>query len=197
MRRIVVAVATIVALGGCGDTGVKSAEPPAATTTTERPNTVQQEAQRAAAAANATSTTRATLPPTTAAPADYPMGSTLTTEPRGHKLTVYSYKSPVVSGNRFTQPKDGYIFASIEVQHCAGSGGDQFGPNRFDWEIALIDNTRLRAGSTVSEPQLASSPLGPNDCIRGWVTFEVPAAATPRHVVYAGVTNGSAKWRVA
>lgn len=189
MRRFLVAVAAVLTVAGCGDSGVKSAEPPAATTTTEPPRV-----------ATAPSMTRATLPPTTTtqpAPADYAMGSTLTTEPRGHKLTVYSFKSPVVSGNRFTQPKDGYIFASIEVQHCAGPAGDQFGPNRFDWEIALTDNTRLRAGSTVSEPQLASSPLGANDCIRGWVTFEVPAAATPRHVVYTGVTNGSAKWRVA
>ena len=116
--------------------------------------------------------------------------------PGDHKLTVYSYKAPGTSDNRFTQPKAGFNFSSIDVQHCAGPGGDRFGPNRFDWELAMPDNTRLRAGTNVTEPQLASSPLGPGDCIRGWVSFEVPQSATPSHVVYKSVSTGAAKWRV-
>lgn len=149
-------------------------------------------------AIRATSTTRATLPTTTTTrPTDYAMGSTLTITPGDHKVTVYTYKAPVTSDNRFTQPKAGFIFAAVDIQQCAGSGGDRFGPNRFDWELAMPDNTRLKAGSTVVEPQLGSSPLAPGDCIRGWVSFEVPTGDTPRHVVYNEVTTGGAKWRVA
>lgn len=193
MRRFLVAVATVLALAGCEDSGVTSAEAPAATTTTERPNTVRDEAARVAA--TAPSTTRATLAPATTRLSDYAMGSTLTVTPGDHKITVYSYK-PVTSDNRFTQPKAGFAFAAVDIQQCAGAAGDRFGPNRFDWELAMPDNTRLKPGSTVAEPQLGSSPLGPNDCIRGFVSFEVPTGITPRHVIYNEVTTGAAKWRV-
>lgn len=191
MTRRLLAVAVLVILTACGGDSDVSLD---ATTTTERPNTVQEEAHRQAAL-NPT-TTRA-LVTTTTRPADYPLGSTLTVTPGDHKITVYTYRSPVSSDNRFIQPKAGFVFASIDIQHCAGPTGDRLGPNRFDWELAMPDNTRLRPGSTVAEPQLGASPLGPNDCIRGWVSFEVPSGATPRHVVYNEVTSGGAKWRVA
>ena len=194
MKSLHVLAALALVLVGCEDTdATQEAE---ATTTTERPNTVRDEAARVAA--TAPSTTRATLPPTTTRPADYALGSTLTVTPGDHKITVYTYRSPVTSDNRFVQPKAGNVFAAIEVQQCAGPSGDRFGPNRFDWELAMPDNTRLEPGlSSVVEPQLGSSPLGPGDCIRGWVSFEVPSGATPRHVVYNEVTTGAAKWRVA
>lgn len=192
MRRLL-AVAVLVVLTACGGDSDVSLD---ATTTTERPNTVQEEAHRQAALNPTTTTTRA-LVTTTTRPADYPLGSTLTVTPGDHKITVYTYRSPVSSDNRFIQPKSGFVFASVDIQHCAGPTGDRLGPNRFDWELAMPDNTRLRPGSTVVEPQLGASPLGPNDCIRGWVSFEVPSGSTPRHVVYNEVTSGGAKWRVA
>ena len=188
-------VAAALGLLGCqADTAAKPEAAPETTSTTERPNTVRDEAIRSAA--TAPSTTRATLPPTTVRPADYPLGTTLTVTPGDHKITVYTYRGSVTSDNRFIQPKAGFNFSSIDVQHCAGPGGDRFGLNRFDWELAMPDNTRLRAGSNVTEPQLASSPLAGGDCIRGWVSFEVPISGTPSHVVYNSVSTGAAKWRV-
>ena len=181
--RCLAVLVLALALVGCEDTdATQEAEQ---TSTTERPNTVQREAQEAARAA------------TTTRPTDYALGSTLTVTPGDHKVTVYAYRSPVTSNNRFTQPEAGFTFAAVEVQQCAGPSGDRFGPNRFDWELAMPDNSRLDpAFSTVVEPELGSSPLGPGDCIRGWISFEVPTGTTPRHVVYNEVTTGAAKWRV-
>lgn len=195
MRRILVAV-VLVALAGCADTEI-TPEASEQTSTTERPNTVQQDAQRAAAAANATSTTRATLPPTTAASAtEGPLGTMFTVSPGDRKITAFTFKPLVTSTNQFTKPKDGMQFAAAEVQECAGPAGERFSPNRFDFELAMADNTRVRAAIEVAQPQLASSPLLPGDCIRGWVSFEMPTAATVRHIVYSA-GNASAKWRVA
>lgn len=189
-RRLVVALlAVAAALAGCEDTTVT---PEAASTTTEATtNNVQREAQRAAAAAP--STTRATTPPVT----EGPLGTTFAVNPGDRKITAYTFRSPVEPTSRFAaQPKAGMVFAAAEVQECAGPAGERFSPNRFDFELALTDNTRIQAGVEVQAPQLASSPLLPGDCIRGWVSFEVPAAGTVRHIVYS-TGNASAKWRVA
>ena len=97
--------------------------------------------------------------------------------------------------NQFTRPKDGMQFAAAEVQECAGPAGERFSPNRFDFELAMTDNTRVDPGVHIQQPELTSSPLLPGDCIRGWVTFEMMTTATPRFIVYSS-GNASAKWRV-
>ena len=124
-----------------------------------------------------------------------PLGTTFTVSPGDRRITAYTFRMPVTPTNQFTKPAAGMQFAAAEVQECAGPAGERFSPNRFDFELALTDNTRIRAGIEVQAPQLASSPLLPGDCIRGWVSFEVPAAGTVRHIVYS-VGNASAKWRV-
>ena len=188
MRRTILAIVLVLALAGCEDTTI---EPEAASgsSTTERPNTVQQEAQRAAA--TAPSTTRATTPPTT----EGPLGTTFTVNPGDRKITAYTFRASVTPTNSFFRPKAGTQYAAGEVQECAGPAGERFSPNRFDFELAMTDNTRSRAGIAVVEPELASSPLLPGDCIRGWVSFEVLTGATVKHIVYSA-GNASAKWVV-
>lgn len=183
-------LALSLALVGCqADTEISG---DGATTTTERPNTVRDEAIRSAATAPSTT---AFVAPTTTAQTEGALGATFTVNPGDRKITAFTFRSPVTPTNQFTTPKAGMQFAAAEVQECAGPAGERFSPNRFDFELALTDNTRIRAGTEVQTPQLASSPLLPGDCIRGWVSFEVPTTATVRHIVYS-VGNASAKWRV-
>lgn len=139
-----------------------------------------------------TPTTRATT--TTTGVTEGPLGTTFTVSPGDRKITAYTFRSPVTASNSYTKPKDGFTFAAVEVQECAGPAGEKFTPNRFDFELALTDNTRVRAAVEVMSPQMASSPLLAGDCIRGWVSFEVPTGGTVRHIVYS-VGNASAKWR--
>ena len=189
-RLVVLALALL--LAGCGDPTI-TREAAEQTSTTERPNTVQQEAQRSAATAP---TTTRPAPTTTAPPVtEGPLGTTFTVNPGNRRITAYTFRAAVESGNRFTTPKAGMAFAAAEVQECAGPAGEQFSPNRFDFELAMADNTRVRAGIEIVAPQLAPSPLLAGDCIRGWVSFEVPASGTVTHVVYSA-GNARAKWRV-
>ncbi len=191
MKRPAALLALALALAGCqADTDIAATpEPP----TTERPNTVRDEAARVAATAP---TTRATTPPTVPATTEGPLGTTFTVNPGDRKITAYAFRPAVESGNRFTTPKAGMTFAAAEVQECAGPAGERFSPNRFDFELAMADNTRIQPGVEIATPQLASSPLLPGDCIRGWVSFEVPTAGTVVHVVYSA-GNARARWRVA
>lgn len=173
------------AVAACSDTTITPETAPAAAPTT-------------AAAVVPFVSVVTTRPATTTPPVtEGPFGTTFTVTPGDRKITAYALKVPVppASTSSFSQPGAGMVFAAADVQECAGPAGEKFSPNRFDFELALSDNTRIRAGVEVQAPQLASSPLLPGDCIRGWVSFEVPAASTIRQVVYS-TGSASAKWRV-
>lgn len=179
-RRHLPLVVLALVLAGCGDTTIK---PEAAVQTTTTAAPVQPFTSLA---------TTTTARPTT----EGPLGTTFTVSPGDRKITAYTFRAPVESSNRFTTPKAGMQFAAAEVQECAGPAGERFSPNRFDFELAMGDNTRITAGVEIQQPQLAASPLLPGDCIRGWVSFEVPAAGVVTSVVYSS-GNARAKWRVA
>lgn len=185
MTKRIVLVALALVLAGCEDTNI-TPEAADQAPTTERPNTVQQEAQRSAATAPAT-----TAPATT----EGPLGTTFTVSPGDRKITAFAFRPSVTPTNSFFRPKAGMQYAAAEVQECAGPAGERFSPNRFDFELAMTDNTRVDPGLGVVDPELASSPLLPGDCIRGWISFEVLSTATVRHIVYS-TGNASAKWRV-
>lgn len=182
-RRAVLALAGF-ALAGCGDTTITKDAAPAETSTA--PSTTVA----------TVATTRSTTPTTAAPVTEGPLGTTFTVSPGDRKITAYTFRPSVAPTSQYaSQPKAGMQFAAAEVQECAGPAGERFSPNRFDFELAMTDNTRVRAGVEVAAPQLASSPLLPGDCIRGWVSFEVPTANAVRMVVYSA-GNASAKWRV-
>ena len=187
MKRHVALVVLALALAGCGDTTIKpEAAPPETTTTT------------AVVPFTSVVTTRATLPATTttARPTtEGPLGTTFTVSPGDRKITAFTFKAPVESANRLTTPKAGMQFVAAEVQECAGPAGERFSPNRYDFELAMTDNTRVDPGIEIQTPQLSSSPLLPGDCIRGWVSFEMLTTATVKFIVYSE-GNASAKWRV-
>lgn len=119
--------------------------------------------------------------------------------PGDRKITVHSYKTPVASTNRYNRPEAGNILAAIDVQECAGPAGEKFGPEspaRFDWQLILPDGSlEGPAFADVQQPQLVAKPLKGGDCIRGWVTFEVPTSGTPRFVAYDNAKL-SARWRI-
>lgn len=190
VRHLLTLAALAGTLAGCEPTNITTeagAPEPAVTTAPVQP----------LVPVTAPVTTRATTPPTTAKPVtEGPLGSSFTVSPGDRKITAFTFRPAVEPANRYSTPKAGMQFASVEVQECAGAAGERFSPNRFDFELALTDNTRVRAGIEVTTPQLASSPLLPGDCIRGWVSFEVPTTGTVRHVVYSE-GNASAKWLVA
>lgn len=182
-RRALLALAGL-ALAGCGDTTIKPEAAPAETTTAP-PTTIAPVV-----------TTRATTSTTLAPVTEGPLGTTFNVNPGDRKITAFTFRPSVAPTSQYAaQPKAAMQFAAAEVQECAGPAGERFSPNRFDFELAMVDNTRVRAGVEVVAPQLASSPLLPGDCIRGWVSFEVSSAAAVRAVVYSA-GNASAKWRV-
>jgi hypothetical protein len=119
---------------------------------------------------------------TTSAPKGSALGATLKT-PNGNSLTVYSYEQPATGLNQFLQPQQpNDEFAAIDVQGCAGTSAASLNP--FDFNLQMPDNTR-REPTYGKDPALHSTDLTPGDCVRGWVTFEVPAGTRATSVVYS------------
>jgi Domain of unknown function (DUF4352) len=116
----------------------------------------------------------------------------------GNSVTVFSYEQPASGLPGFLQPQTpGDGFAAIDVQACA-TGGSQGMFNPFDLTLQMPDNTR-RQETSGKQPALNVTTLNPSDCVRGWITYEVPANQRAASVVYspasAGVTT-VLKWTV-
>jgi len=125
------------------------------------------------------------------------VGDTLKETPSGRTVTLLTYDQPWTSTDKygFVKPADGKEFATIDLKGCAGPADDPRGFNPFDFTLAMSDSTRIETAIVGRDPSLHSAPLQANDCIRGWVTFEVPAGQRPVAVVYTSGRN-SAKWVV-
>ncbi|MDQ3361371.1 MAG: hypothetical protein M3534_06830 [Actinomycetota bacterium] len=142
----------------------------------------------------------------TASPAKDPrlvLGDTATTAKNGTTLTVISYESPsMVKG---AMPERGFEFSAIEVKGCAGPNSEnslmQIGPGAF--AMRLPDGTRLQPEgfgeeAKVKEPALQSMNPLPDECGRGFVTFQTPTGERPELVLYDEefVLKNSIAWKV-
>lgn len=116
----------------------------------------------------------------------YYVGDTINAT-NGNSFTVYSYLPSFDTGNQFAVPTPGNVYAAIDVQECAGSAGSSANP--FDWALRMPDNSRISSTVGWKEPPLHAVDLAASDCVRGWVTFEVPQGITPAFVVLTSSTN--------
>lgn len=187
---VVGAVCLVIGIGigaaGSHSSGTKIRTEGSATTTASGSRTTSESGSTARTATTATAKGQS---------AEAAIGQTLVTSPDSEKLTVHTFEASVTPANAFQKPKAGYVFAAIEVTHCAGPAGNKRGANWFDWELQMADNTRATATIGVRQPELSSSALAANDCTRGWVSYEIPASAMPTFVVYTSA-GAVGKWRI-
>ena len=67
-------------------------------------------------------------------------------------------------------------------------GGQAVSANSYNFQLQMPDNTR-RQPAYGKEPALSYTNLNPDDCVRGWITYEVPAGVRPVYIVFD--TGGS------
>lgn len=74
-------------------------------------------------------------------------------------------------------------FAAADIEGCAAASATAGASlNPFDFRLQMPDNTRLSATPGWREPSLNATTLVAGDCVRGWVTFEVPVGQLPATV---------------
>ncbi|MGE0792540.1 MAG: hypothetical protein AB7S26_43115 [Sandaracinaceae bacterium] len=168
MLRTVVSLsmmATAILLAGCSNSAPEQG-------TLVATSAIQAtETSQAVATATEVATETATATPVAAA-TPYPLGGTVELGD-GVQLTLHGIEDPVTNPGFWT-PADGNRFVAIDVEACTTAAPGSLNP--FQYRAQLSDNTRWEANIGVREPALNHTELVAGDCVRGWVSFEVPAA---------------------
>lgn len=140
---------------------------------------------REAAVRVTTSTTAAVT--TTAPDADaLAIGSPFTTG-EGNTVQVLTFQQPV-RGDA-VEADAGREFAAIEAEVCAGRRSARVTPARFALEMA-DGSRRARSYFGPKQPELPEAQVVAKQCVRGWVSFEVPEGERPSYVVFDGSSLG-------
>jgi hypothetical protein len=129
----------------------------------------------------ATARSLPTSQPTELAPP--PVGSAVITGTRARseeweELTFYTLELNVAPSLETVPPPPDSSYAVADVEACAAQGRtERIGPEHFYLETS--DNQRLGAvsGSPARRPAFEDAIVSGGDCVRGYLTFEVPVAA--------------------
>lgn len=121
------------------------------------------------------------------------IGDTLETD-AGDTFTVYVMERNVAS-NSYFPPPPGREYVAFDVEVCSGPNTDDLSPNPYYWSLRLADNTSADPTFGGKEPGLTSEELFASDCLRGWVTFEVPQDA-PLESLRLDDFRHKAKWDI-
>jgi hypothetical protein len=164
-RYVAVVSLAVVALAGCGSGG--HGKPTPKRTTAKPP--------------------AATKPPASAAPVAFAQKATIggTVE-----ATVFEYRQPSVAAGASPGPA-GYTWGSADVQVCTlASAKTNVTVDWKTWSLRYTDNSVVPASDSNDnafprpEYPFTSRPLAAGQCVRGWITFPVPAAGRPAVVEY-------------
>ncbi len=137
-------------------------------------------------------TTRSNASETAGTDTGFVVGETASTDV-GNEITVHSYE--YVPPTDIWQPEPGFEFAATDIEGCASPNLEgSAGFNPYDFGLQMPDNTRLDPDIGVKEPTLNDTTLTPGDCVRGFVTFQVPQGETPSYVIFTG--SSIIKWAV-
>jgi hypothetical protein len=152
---------------------------------------VRSDSPTPAAQQAAPATTAAATPPaatTGAATPAVPAALTFGVKADSGKGTAvaHAYKQPVAT--KAPKPdEDGFEWGAADVEVCARSAGYL---NNGSWVLVYADHTRIEA-SSIGYQQFPKPeyPSGDTDvvagqCIRGWITYPVPAGKKPSAVHY-------------
>jgi hypothetical protein len=101
-------------------------------------------------------------------------------------VTVYSYAQPVSNQDPNVALTPGKQFGAAFVQICAGSFGSQEGPDLINFSLILAGGGHVEvAPGNVRTPSLAGvHSIGANQCVVGYVPFEIPRGSIPTSVQY-------------
>lgn len=91
-----------------------------------------------------------------------------------------------VPGVKSVRPSAGSRFVAVDAEGCTGPKevGLSFAPDYF--KLELPGQGSVAPAADVKRPAFVASVLSFGQCARGWITYEVPRATSPRSVVYEG-----------
>jgi len=168
--------------------------------TQDRGTPVAQQTQATPASTPAAATTTAAAPTTAATPTP-PAPTTLAFGGKADSgratITVYAYKQPV-AGNAPRPDQEGFEWSAADVEIC--SKVDSY-MSRTSWSLSYADHTTIDPSSIgyrqfpAPEYPWDERDVAAGQCVRGWLTFAVPAGKRPATVHYQP-QSFQADWKV-
>lgn len=117
-------------------------------------------------------------------------------------LTVHTYEQPAaVSVSAPTiQPRAGHEFSAIDVEACNRTT-QALALNPYQFSLEKRDHSRVHPAAATREPVLHETSVGPQDCVRGWITFAVRRHVVPRSVIFQSGSSFNrtlrlVRWRI-
>ena len=105
------------------------------------------------------------------------------------EATAFAYKQPSVTAG--PSGPAGYTWGSADVQVCTlANAKSNVTVDWKTWSLRFADNSVVPASDKNDdafprpEYPFASQPLANGQCVRGWITFSVPANSRPTTVQY-------------
>jgi hypothetical protein len=114
-------------------------------------------------------------------------------------VTVFAVTEPVAAPAGSDLPAAGREFAVVDVRVCAGPAGSQQGPNGSLFNLVFSGGDRVSPSDTTAAMQpnlLDVQGMGPKECVRGYVTFEIAAGTRPTAVTYMPGPFRSYEWKL-
>ena len=114
-------------------------------------------------------------------------------------VRVHDYQDDVQANTglgSILQP--GNKFAAVDVEVCNRDSDAPISMNAFEFALVMPDNTRIQpTGLPAVEPDLHNpANLQRGECIRGWISFEVPQEANPAGVAFMSSRGSTARWDI-
>ena len=92
-------------------------------------------------------------------------------------VTVVSADLNYKSSDQFTQPKAGNRFVAVEVLY-GNTGTEKVSYSPLDWKLSDSSGFSYDYSYSGKGPELHSGDLNAGEKARGFITYEVPQAAT-------------------
>ncbi|MFG1843744.1 DUF4352 domain-containing protein [Micromonospora carbonacea] len=91
------------------------------------------------------------------------------------KITIYSAK---LGGRADSEPEDGKVWIPADVRICNTTKDESLStPSWSSWQLKTTKDYELQPADITPEPREPALPysatLLPQDCVRGWLTFEI------------------------
>ena len=120
-------------------------------------------------------------------PSEVALGTPVSTN-AGNTVTVHAFER---LDAKASSARSAVVAADIEA--CA-SQSSATAVTRSLFIVETADKKTWPSVKDVKTPALSASLIPPNQCARGWVTFDIPKKSAPQFVVLNSSTV--AKWRV-
>jgi hypothetical protein len=113
-------------------------------------------------------------------------------------VTVFAVIGPVSGQSPADVPEPGKEFAVADIQICTGSAGSQQGPMGSLFNLVFPGGDRVSPSGAFGKPPnlLELRGLGPGQCSRGYVTYEITVGTSPSSVSYGLDPLRSYEWRL-